>query len=116
METKDQKTLEKYRLRYQQLKEELQSLGFVCVGSLQTRRMECGKKECRCHEAAENRHGPYHYRMRKVQGRTVAAQLHGEDVTLYREWIKNNRRLAQTVREMRKVSARVLALQTGKKR
>ena len=99
-----------------QLKKELMALGFVCVGSLQTRQLECGKEACRCHDDPANRHGPYHYWTRKVQGRSVAVLLSDDEAVLYRAWIARNRELERVIREMRKVSARALTLQTRGKR
>lgn len=116
MPKSDDTPLARCRERYAQLKEELRSLGFVCVGSLQTRYLECGKAACHCHDDPANRHGPYHYWTRKVQGRTVAVLIGEEEVMLYREWIENNRALDKAVREMRKVASRALALQTKGKR
>jgi hypothetical protein len=108
----DNAQLEKCREQYARLKQELMALGFVCVGSLQTRHLECGKPACHCHDDPVNRHGPYHYWTRKVQGRSVAVLLGDDDAALYREWIERNRELERVIREMRKVSARALTLQT----
>lgn len=105
-----------WQQRYAKLKQELQSVGFVCVGSLQTRFLECGTASCRCHQDPANRHGPYHYWTRKVQGKTIAVLLSPEEAEFYREWIQNNRQLDHLVREMRRVSARALKLETGKRR
>ena len=104
-----------YSDRYNALKAELQAIGFVCQGSLQTRRIGCGTATCGCHQDPDKRHGPYHYWTRKNRGKTVGLMLTEEELLLYREWIGNNRRLERILREMRKVSARVLALTTGRK-
>lgn len=104
-----------YTARYAALKRELQAVDFICLGSVQTRRMECGKPTCRCHEAPENRHGPYHYWTRKVGGKTVGLMLTDAELPLYRAWIENNRTLDRILREMRRVSTRALALTTGRK-
>jgi len=90
--------------------------GFVCVGSVQTRYLECGKQGCHCHDSPANRHGPYHYWTRKVKGRTIAVLLSEPEVGIYQEWIQNNRRLDRLVREMRQLSARALTIQTGRTR
>ena len=103
------------RERYARLKEELQGLGFVCVGSLQSRHLECGKGACRCHRDPGNRHGPYHYWTRKVAGKTVAVMIPADDVVLYREWLANNRALDRVVRQMRQVSARALLFTLARK-
>jgi hypothetical protein len=105
----------KYLERYNALKAKLQTIGFVCQGSVQTRRIECGTPNCRCHEKLENRHGPYHYWTRKAGGKTVGLMLTDDEAALYQEWIQNNRNLDRVVQEMRKLSTRALALTTGRK-
>ena len=102
--------LEQCRERYEQLRDELLHLGFVCVGSLQRRHLECGKDACRCHGHPDNRHGPYHYWTRKVAAKTVAVLVPADDVAIYTEWLANNRTLDRVVRDMRKISARALTL------
>ena len=78
--------------RYRELKQQLQDVGFVCVGSLQTRYLPFVNASCRCHQDPAKRHGPYHYWTRKVKGRTVSVLVKQEQVPLYREWIQNNAR------------------------
>ena len=97
--------------RYRELKQQLQEVGFVCVGSLQTRYLACGNPTCRCHQDPAKRHGPYHYWTRKVKGRTVTVLLKQEQVSLYREWIENNRRLEDLIHELRRISAQVLSVE-----
>ena len=63
--------MRQYTERYDALKAELQSLGFLFQGSLQTRRIVCGKTTCRCYHDPDARHGPYHYWTRKDRGKTV---------------------------------------------
>lgn len=97
--------------RYRELKLELEDVGFLCVGSLQTRHLTCGNPNCRCHQDPDKRHGPYHYWTRKVNGRTVTVLLKEQQVPLYREWIENNRRLESLVQEMRRISAQMLSME-----
>ena len=77
--------LDRYTERDNALKAELQTVGFICQGSVQTRRLECGKAACHCHETPGNRHGPYHYWTRKVRGKTVGFMLTEDELHLYRE-------------------------------
>ena len=102
--------MRQYTERYDALKAELQSLGFLFQGSLQTRRIACGKTTCRCYHDPDARHGPYHYWTRKARGKTVGMRLTEDELVLYQEWIENNRKLERIVREMRGLSSRVLAL------
>ena len=101
--------MRQYTERYDALKAELQSLGFLFQGSLQTRRIVCGKTTCRCYHDPDARHGPYHYWTRKDRGKTVGMRLTEDELVLYQEWIENNRELERLVKEMRGLSSRVLA-------
>ena len=83
--------MRQYTERYDALKAELQSLGFLFQGSLQTRRIACGKTTCRCYHDPDARHGPYHYWTRKARGKTVGMRLTEDELILYQEWIENNR-------------------------
>jgi hypothetical protein len=107
--------IRKYTERYDELKTQLNTVGFICSGSVQSRRIECGKAACRCHADPENRHGPYHYWTRKARGKTVGLMLTEDEIPIYRKWIENSRNLEQILREMRNVSSRALALTTGRK-
>ena len=109
------KRMLQYVERYNALKTELQTIGFLCQCSVQTRWIECGKASCRCHGDRENRHGPYHYWTRKVRGKTVGLVLTKNELPLYREWVENNHNLERILRQMRNVSTRALALTTGRK-
>ena len=83
--------MRQYTERYDALKAELQSLGFLFQGSLQTRRIACGKTTCRCYRDTDARHGPYHYWTRKDRGKTVGMRLTEDELVLYQEWIENTR-------------------------
>lgn len=115
MTPSESERMRQYGERYNALKAELQAIGFVCQGSVQTRRIKCGKPTCRCHQDPENRHGPYQYWTRKDRGKTVGLLLTEDESARYREWIGNNRNLERILRQMRDVSSRALALTTGRK-
>ena len=106
--------MHQYEKQYDGLKAELQTLGFIGQGSVSTRRITCGRPACRCHSDPEARHGPYHHWTRKARGKTVGLKLTEDELGLYREWIENNRELERLVKEMRRISSRVLALITGR--
>ena len=106
--------MRRYSEQYDALKVELQTLGFVRQGSIQTRRLTCGKPACRCHRDPDARHGPYRYWTHKVRGKTVGLLLSEDELAIYREWLENNRELERIVREMRHVSSRALALITDR--
>lgn len=96
--------------RYARIKAELQDLGYICIGSVQSRRLRCGTETCRCHQDEAFRHGPYRYWTRKVGGKTVSRVLTDDQFVLYRVGIENNRKLVRLVRQMHELSARAMKL------
>lgn len=96
--------LQHYRTPYELLKTKLRDLGYVCVGSITRQRLTCGKPSCACHQDRNRRHGPYTYWTRKVAGRTETRLLDGSLVPLYRQGIRNHRKLDALIERMREVS------------
>lgn len=98
---------ELYQRNLDRLKNEIQNLGYICLGSVTERWMLCGNPSCPCHEDAKQRHGPYYNWTRKVGGRTQGRLLAKETAPLYREGIENNRRINRILEEMRELSLAV---------
>ena len=48
--------LRRYEERYDALKAQLQTVGFIGQGSIQTRHLKCGKPTCRCYDDPDARH------------------------------------------------------------
>ncbi len=94
------------REEYDLLKRRLRALGYVCMGSLIRRRLACGKPSCACRRDASKRHGPYHQWSWKISGRTQSRVLTAPLARLYREGIRNHRRLDQIIDQMRTLSLR----------
>lgn len=95
---------ERYRERYERLKEEIRKVGFICQGTIMDRYLSCGKSSCACHQDPGRRHGPYYHWTRKVRGRTQGRMLPREVVPLYRQGIRNYRRLERILEQMKDVS------------
>ena len=53
-----ERRLERVRRDYDQLKQQLAEVGFICEGSLTELYTSCGNPNCRCRDP-EQRHGPY---------------------------------------------------------
>lgn len=116
-----QKVLEQKLRDYEQqraeLTAELSRAGFIWHGTIQRRRLTCGRPACKCHVDPDKRHGPYAYWTTKVAGRTVSRLLAQEEADLYEEWIENRRRIDDTVEKLKAVSRKaasvVLKLRSG---
>ena len=76
-----------------ELKKQIDDLGISIPGSIQTVYLRCGKKNCRCHQAEDQRHGPYYLWYRRVNGKTATQSIAEEDVQSYRMWIGNREKL-----------------------
>lgn len=96
------------RQRYRQLAEQVRELGFVAVGSLVSRKTVCANPGCHCHANPPQLHGPYFQLTRKLAAKTVTRRLSPKQAQLYEEWLTNERRLRQIVREMERVSAEAI--------
>lgn len=100
----DPAAMRRYRREYDLLKRGLQALGYVCIGTLMCRRFACGKASCACRRAPSKRHGPYYLWTCKLSGRTRSRLLNESLARLYREGIRNHRRLDEIIDQMRRVS------------
>lgn len=98
--------MRRYRGEYALLKRRLQTLGFVCIGTLLRRRFSCGKPSCACRRDPSKRHGPYYLWTCTLSGRTQSRLLSASLARLYREGIRNHRRLDKIIDAMRRVSLR----------
>ena len=72
-----ERRLERCRRDYEAAKARIAEVGFVCEGSLLSRRTCCNNPNCRC-ARLEGRHGPYWQLTWKEDGRTVTRVLSGK--------------------------------------
>ena len=115
MKTNSENRLRQYTARYAQAKRALQDIGFIALGSVQTRYKTCGQPGCACQNDADKRHGPYYHWTRKVAGKTVSVTLTEEESDLYRKAIANSRKLDRLINILQKISTRALATAAGRK-
>jgi hypothetical protein len=66
-------------------------------GSVSTRAMKCGQKECRCQHDPEARHGPYYSLTRAERGKTRSRYLTAEQATMARRQIEAGREFRKQV-------------------
>jgi hypothetical protein len=57
-------------------------------GSVSERSMKCGRRECRCQEDPQARHGPYYSLTRAEEGKTRSRYLTAEQAALAREQVE----------------------------
>ena len=98
------KELRSLHREYEEIKERIGGIGFICKGSITKRRIPCGTPGCACHKDPEKRHGPYYQLSWKEKGKTVSRLIYPENVELYRQWIQNRRMLMDLIGEMEALS------------
>jgi len=57
-------------------------------GSVSERSMKCGRRQCRCQEDSQARHGPYYSLTRAEGGKTQSRYLSAEQAALAREQVE----------------------------
>jgi hypothetical protein len=57
-------------------------------GSVSERSMKCGRKDCRCQEDAQARHGPYYSLTRAEGGKTRSRYLTADQAALARQQVE----------------------------
>jgi hypothetical protein len=82
------------------LKKQITALGMAIPGSIQTVYLRCGKKNCRCQQDEDLRHGPYYLWYRRIDGKTTTQSIAEEDVNLFRSWIDNRCKLEALVQKI----------------
>ena len=103
-----QKKIEKAYGKLDDLRAGIVGIGPIKRGTLSTRMMKCGKKNCRCHRDPKYRHGPYHWWTTKVKGRSMAIMVPTEMLESYRTFTGNYRQLRGIIKEMEDVSDVIL--------
>jgi hypothetical protein len=94
----------KAKERFEALKRDILSLGYVRPGSVVRRFMPCGNPACRCMGKPPQLHGPYHQWTHKFAGKTKTLRLSEQQAELCREWVQNLKRLRRLVRQMERLS------------
>ncbi|MFQ6103560.1 MAG: DUF6788 family protein [Candidatus Glassbacteria bacterium] len=106
--TEKEKTLQRCLEQYEKVKSQIEPLGFVMQGSVIKRTKQCGHPNCRCHLGPQYEHGPYYQWTRKVKAKTVTKVLTPREARLYKECIRNERRLRKLLEKMYRISSRAV--------
>ncbi len=68
-------------------------------GSVSERSMKCGRKQCRCHQDAQARHGPYYSLTRIEGGKTRSRYLSAQQAALARQQIEAGQAFRRRVKD-----------------
>lgn len=108
---RQEQALQRCEQEYQEVKAQIDTLGYLLQGSLRERWMTCGKQGCHCYENPSARHGPYYQWSWAEKGKTRSVYLNADQAELCREWIHNNHELERLLKRLRAVSLRIARLQ-----
>ncbi|HAJ78607.1 MAG TPA: hypothetical protein DCO75_02450, partial [Fibrobacteres bacterium] len=67
--------IESLKKQLLELKKQVDGLGISIPGSIQITYLRCGKKNCRCHQTEDQRHGPYYLWYRRIDGKTTTQSI-----------------------------------------
>jgi hypothetical protein len=102
--------IRKHEASYREQCRSLAEVGFIWPGTVQSKKLACGKASCACHRDPEARHGPYWYWTSKKAGKTVSCMLTKEEAKILVPWVKNRQKVDATLRRMRQISMQTLPL------
>ena len=103
-------TLAECERQHRELSKLLASVGFIWTGTLQQRRLTCGKPQCACHRDPDARHGPYFYWTTKKEQKTVSRKVSEEEAQILERWIDNRRTVEAILKQMNQVAQQALDL------
>jgi len=95
---------ENIRLLTQELREAIESLDYLCNGTLLSRTKTCGRPNCRCAKDPSARHGPYYEWTRMKDGRLVHSTLSPEQAALLEQALANARRVQELLKRWHELS------------
>jgi len=92
------------RARSKQIRQELNSLGFVVSGTLHHRTKKCGKPTCKCHTDPAARHGPYYEWGRLRNKKLVQTTITPAQAKLIEQGIANHKTAQALLDEWERLS------------
>lgn len=101
---KPESLAEALRISTSEIRKELDALDFLVNGTVLSRTMTCGKKNCRCASDPDARHGPYYEWTRMKDGHLVHSYVSPEQAAMLNNAIANNRKLQDLVRRWHDLS------------
>jgi hypothetical protein len=111
MTTKSELAINRTRERITRIRESLDSVDYLCSGTLQKRMMKCGKLTCRCAKDPEARHGPYYEWGHMVAGKLVHRMVPPEQAAKLQLGIENYRKMKKLILAWEKETEKLIALE-----
>jgi hypothetical protein len=95
--------------KYKCLLQRVAQIGIAIPGTIRKVYLKCGKQNCCCMTGIErDRHGPYYFWDRKVNGRLTSLSIAKKDLALYKQYISNRKVLEKITTEILEVGCNLL--------
>jgi hypothetical protein len=104
------------RKRISAIREQLLAIDYLCSGTLLKRMMKCGKPNCRCHEDAAARHGPYYEWSHMKAGKFIHRYVSAEQAALLGQAIANYRKTKKLMRAWEVQTERLIEAEAPRER
>ena len=92
------------RQKSQKIKNKINDLEWILVGSLLKTYKQCGKDNCKCMKDKKNWHGPYYIWTRKENGKTVTKTLTKIQAQYVLNAFKNMKKLNRLLEKWKEMS------------
>jgi len=80
---------------------EISSIGTAIPGTIRSVKLKCGSGNCKCKSGKnEDKHGPYFFWNRKVNGKMTSASIPKDKVSQFKSWINNRKKLEKLVADL----------------
>jgi hypothetical protein len=93
------------RRRTRQLRQTISNMDYLASGTLHIRTKQCGRKNCRCAENPEARHGPYHEWSRREDGRLLHSVVTPKQAELLTAALDNYREILEILELWQRLTA-----------
>ena len=107
---KSKSQIQKLKQEFERIKKEIASIGLVKKGSITRTYQSCRNTNCRCNKDPKFRHGPYYLLTTKEKARTRTFSIPEDMLGEVRSHIDNYGLLKSKVRELERISEKIIKL------
>jgi hypothetical protein len=115
MTNKSERAINRARKQIAGIRAALNSIDYLCSGTLLKRMMKCGKVGCRCAKDTNARHGPYFEWGHMVEGKLVHRMVSAEQAAKLQLAIENYRKVKKLMLAWERETVKLIDLETMRK-
>lgn len=96
--------------KIQKLKNDIQSIDYILIGSISKKYLKCGKKQCICHKDPTKLHGPYYHFTKKDKGKTIGKLYSKQKADFLKTYLQNYNHVIKIIKKISNLSEQAIAL------